>query len=54
VRPGLTRRSSTPRQAGWRQPRDRAEPPPSVKVRLVFDRLKSTGSTNAIDLGPPA
>jgi hypothetical protein len=23
-------------------------------VRLVFDRLKSTGSTNAIELGPPA
>jgi hypothetical protein len=23
-------------------------------VRLVFDRLKSTGSTNAIDPGPPA
>jgi len=25
-----------------------------MAVRLVFDRLKSTGSTNAIDLGPPA
>jgi alkyl hydroperoxide reductase subunit AhpF len=26
----------------------------SMAVRLVFDRLKSTGSTNAIELGPPA
>jgi CRP-like cAMP-binding protein len=25
-----------------------------MAVRLVFDRLKSTGSTNAIELGPPA
>ena len=26
----------------------------SMAVRLVFDRLKSTGSTHAIELGPPA
>ena len=26
----------------------------SMAVRLVFDRLKAAGSTNAIDLGPPA
>ena len=26
----------------------------SMAVRLVFDRLKSTGSTSALGLGPPA
>ena len=58
MRPGLTQPLKHPapgRLAAAPGPRGAAAiGEGSMAVRLVFDRLKSTGSTNAIDLGPPA